>query len=145
MSEAGSRPGVEEMRVERTLLQQLIAQARTEAPKECCGLLVGTADRISRAIPSLNVGGSLTRYLVNPADHFRALKLARADGLRVVGVYHSHPHSPPVPSETDVAEATYPDYLYVIVSLLEPSVETGIRGFRLDPDGATEVRLVVIE
>ena len=36
----------------------------------------------------------------------------------MIGFYHSHPHSPAEPSAADVAEATYPGALYLIVSLV---------------------------
>ena len=51
-----------------------------------------------------------------------------AHGLAVVGFYHSHPHSLPEPSVTDLIEASYPDHLYLIVS---PSAERArVRIFR---------------
>ena len=42
---------------------------------------------------------------------------ARETGLDLLGFYHSHPHSVPVPSPTDLAESTYPDALQIIVGL----------------------------
>src|SRR3989442_9645432 len=58
-----------------------------------------------------------TRYLIDPADHFAAMRTARSNGRRVIGAYHSHPASAPTPSDSDIAEATGGrDFLYVIVS-----------------------------
>ncbi len=92
-----------------------VAHAQAEAPRECCGLLLGTPGRVERAFRARNALHSRTRYLVNPADHFEALRSARADGLEVVGAYHSHPASPPTPSPRDHAEASYPGFVYLIV------------------------------
>jgi proteasome lid subunit RPN8/RPN11 len=35
----------------------------------------------------------------------------------VIGFYHSHPHSSPAVSPTDIAEATYGNHFHLIVSL----------------------------
>jgi len=95
----------------------MLAHAREQAPRECCGLLVGKGDSIARSVRARNLDGSATRYLIDPADHFAAIRDARAEGLEVVGAYHSHPASAPVPSSTDIAEANNgSDFLYVIVS-----------------------------
>ena len=62
---------------------------------------------------------------------------ARARNLDVMGFYHSHPHSGADPSPTDLAEATYPELLYVIVSLASEPAD--VRMYRLDSQQATEV------
>lgn len=93
----------------------MLAHAQVAAPNECCGLLIGTAERVDRAVRARNLRESPTRFLVDPADHFAAIKSARAQRTAVVGVYHSHPASAAIPSEKDLAEASYPEYLYVIV------------------------------
>jgi proteasome lid subunit RPN8/RPN11 len=46
--------------------------------------------------------------------------------LEILGVYHSHPRGPAVPSSTDVAEAYYPEWLYVIVGLQGARVHVGV-------------------
>ncbi len=112
------------------MLDDLRAHAREEAPRECCGLLVGTKRAVVRSLRARNLSASATRYLVDPEDHFAALRAARAEDLAVVGAYHSHPASPPEPSETDLAEATYPHFLYVIVSLADRTREE-VRAYRL--------------
>jgi proteasome lid subunit RPN8/RPN11 len=54
---------------------------------------------------------------MDPKDHIDGRRDARRRGLAVVGFYHSHPRSPAEPSATDLSEASYPDHLYLIVSL----------------------------
>jgi [CysO sulfur-carrier protein]-S-L-cysteine hydrolase len=76
---------------------------------------------IEDAVPTRNASTQPTRYLVEPEDHFRILRDARRRGLDIVGAYHSHVITPPVPSETDRAEA-HPHFLYVIAS---PDWDTG--------------------
>jgi len=115
--------------IEPQVLADMLAHARDQAPRECCGLLVGREDSVVRSVRAKNLDASATRYLIDPADHFKAIRAARADRLEVIGAYHSHPASPPVPSPTDVAEAdSGPDFFYVIVSL----VNAEARAYRID-------------
>ena len=106
----------------RVVAEQIVAHARDASPVECCGLLVGTGSRIVEAVPAANLADSpATRFLVDPKDHIDARREARKRGLDVIGFYHSHPHSPAQPSARDRSEASYPDHLYLIVSLaVEP-------------------------
>jgi proteasome lid subunit RPN8/RPN11 len=111
------------MTVASPVIAEMLAHAREEAPRECCGLLIGTRHAIERSVRARNVADRSTRYVVDPEDHFAAIHAARRDGREVVGAYHSHPSSAPVPSPTDHAEANSgTDFVYVIVSLLEDEV-----------------------
>jgi proteasome lid subunit RPN8/RPN11 len=97
----------------------IVAHARETAPAECCGLLIGSAAEIVGAVRAGNLADSPSRFLIDPADHIRARRDARARGFDVVGFYHSHPHSDAQPSPTDLAEASYENSLYLIVGLTE--------------------------
>ena len=120
---------------------QIVREARNAAPEECCGLLIGTEDRIDEARPARNAAEQpTTRFLIDPRDHFEAIRAARSRGLEVVGFYHSHPRSPAVPSETDRAEVTYGDYLSLIVGLRER--EPDVRLYRFVDGNFLEVPLV---
>jgi len=119
----------------------LLAHARKEAPLECCGLLIGTKGQVVRSARAHNLLQSPTRYRVNPVDHIEAIRQARNEGLEVVGTYHSHPASLPQPSETDLNQATYPHFVYVIVSLVSKDTEA-IKGYRLRSGQATQVELL---
>lgn len=120
------------VRMTRAVRDAVLDHARRALPDECCGLLIGTAlgdeTHVSRAWPARNLRSSPTRYLIDPADHFAAIRTARRNGLRVVGAYHSHPTSPPSPSETDAREADDGELVYLIAS---PALGA-VRGYRLD-------------
>jgi proteasome lid subunit RPN8/RPN11 len=128
----------EAVRVRSQVLEDVAAHARDEAPLECCGLLIGVPDRIDAALRAHNLLVSPTRFELDPVDHFDAIRRARESGLAVVGVYHSHPASPPVPSPRDVAEASYPDFLYLIAGL--PGGE--VRAYRIAGGNFRPVALV---
>jgi proteasome lid subunit RPN8/RPN11 len=73
---------------------------------------------------------------VDPADHLAAWKAAEAEGLDVVGAWHSHPDQPAVPSATDRAEASAGlSYLIVAVSA---SGAGELRSWRLVDDAFEE-------
>ena len=73
------------LRMPRSALEIMLAHARREAPLECCGLLVGAGDRVTRVVPARNLRASPTRYLVDPESHFKARRRAREEGLAVLG------------------------------------------------------------
>jgi proteasome lid subunit RPN8/RPN11 len=105
-------------RISRGALDAVLTHAREVAPAECCGLLLGAGFTIAAAARTRNIADTpQSRFVVDPADHIAARRAARAQGLDVVGFYHSHPRSPAVPSATDLAEAAYPEHLYLIVGL----------------------------
>jgi len=109
----------------------VVAHAREAAPAECCGLLLGTGDLVVAVGRTRNIATDPTRrFEIDPQDHIDVRRDARGRGLAVLGFYHSHPRSPAVPSPTDLAEASYPDHLYLIVSLAAPTPEVGL--FRLE-------------
>ena len=104
-----------------TVEAAIVAQAVGAAPQECCGLLIGSAGEVVEAWPASNAADDpQRRYLVDPQDHLRALRSARARGLDVIGAYHSHPRSTAEPSPTD-ASAAFGDFFWVIVGLGGPA------------------------
>lgn len=67
------------------------------APREACGLLLGSRDgqrrRVARAVELANVADSrpTDRFRVSATDFAVAAGAARDEGLDVVGTWHSHP------------------------------------------------------
>ena len=60
----------------------------------------------------------------------------------VVGVYHSHPRGTAIPSPADLADASYDDYLYLIVGLGPEPPQVQL--FRLDEGVFIEEPLVLV-
>ncbi len=130
-----------EVSVPRVLLEEIVRHAAEEAPAECCGLLIGSGDDVRASVRARNAEASATRYLIDPVDHFAAIKQARRAALEVVGAYHSHPHSAAAPSPTDLAGA-FGGFLYVIVGMAARPAE--VRAFELVDGNFQEVELVPI-
>ena len=68
-------------------------------------------------------------YTINPKDHLRAEMDADDRDEEIIGVVHSHTHSEPYPSPTDVRQAPDPDWHYVIVGLKRDAPE--LRSYRI--------------
>ncbi len=97
------------------------AHARAEAPREACGIIIGSAPAASggaplRWIPTTNVLASSTLYEIDAAELLRISLDADDAGEFIWGIVHSHVASPAVPSTTDTTVAGYPDALYILVS-----------------------------
>jgi proteasome lid subunit RPN8/RPN11 len=121
----------------------VVAHAREAAPDECCGLLLGRGGAMLEAVRARNIAADpASQFLIDPVDHFAAIRTARARSLDIVGFYHSHPRSPAEPSARDLAEFNYPDHLYAIVSLRTEPAE--IRLFRFASRSFQPVSFVTV-
>lgn len=130
------------MKIRQAIFDRIVAHALDERPNECCGLLIGTADTIEDAVQARNVKRSATRFQVEPADHFAAIRRARSTGREVIGAYHSHPNGPSGPSETDRARLTDPSMFHVIVSLAHGT--RTVRAFRIADGNFTPLELLPV-
>jgi proteasome lid subunit RPN8/RPN11 len=152
--------------IPQQILDAMIAHARETAPYECCGLLAGTNDTVSKqyriknivslegseTLPSFD-GARVTRlqqlplekraeiaFVMDAQDFSLAKKDMRVGNLDLQVVYHSHPHSPAVPSETDITIAhEYEDLwgkinlavpVYIIISL-QDEARPDLRAYRI--------------
>jgi proteasome lid subunit RPN8/RPN11 len=138
--------------------QKILTHAESTYPEECCGLLLGKlgrasqtpnllvevrqienqwqselADELKDLIPDASSGEPLTKskfYWIDPKEMLTAQRYARERGLDIIGIYHSHPDHPAVPSEHDRILA-WSQYSYMIVSV-EQGVFRDIRCWKLD-------------
>ncbi len=87
------------------------------APREACGLLFGEGAEITAFQAVENVAESPeTRFEIDPAALFAALKAERAGGRKLIGYWHSHPSGDATPSATDAAMAAPDGKLWLIVT-----------------------------
>jgi proteasome lid subunit RPN8/RPN11 len=116
---------------------RMIEDALKAFPDECCGFMFGTEDeeenRIIGDILLVNnskEGDKTRRFEISPLDYLKAEQYAIDNNLSLLGIYHSHPKHPAIPSETDRLSAQ-PFFSYVIISVLENKAVT-IRSWRLN-------------
>jgi proteasome lid subunit RPN8/RPN11 len=117
---------------------EMMAHVLSEPALEMCGLLGGRDGVVDRVWPVPNALHSLVAYLMDGPEFAEAMIGCEFEPL---GIFHSHPAGPPIPSPTDVAEAAYPDSIYVVISLqiAPPSV----RGFMIVDGQVQEIELVI--
>ena len=107
------------MKIEQHVIQELIEQAREDAPNESCGYLLGTGDTVTENYWMENIDHSPEHFAFAPKDQFAALRYAREHGLKILANWHSHPASPSRPSQEDLRLANDPTIRYAILSLHE--------------------------
>jgi proteasome lid subunit RPN8/RPN11 len=130
------------MKVPRSIFDEMLEHAREEAPNECCGILGGSDGEAKTLYRATNAEHSPLRYTLDPNDLFRiTFREIPENDEEMLAIYHSHTASPAYPSQTDINLATYPDAVYLILSLAEG--EEPLRGFRIDDGKVTEVDLTV--
>ncbi len=125
-----------------SVLEQIKQLALAETPLECCGFLVGElgSDVAREFHPCRNIAQSKIIYTVDPRDHLRIELDAEARGLAIIGVVHSHTHTEPYPSSTDVAQAPDPGWHYVIIGLKDTEPKT--RSYRIIDSQISESQVV---
>jgi proteasome lid subunit RPN8/RPN11 len=130
------------MRLPRSMLDRIVAQARDEAPNECCGM-IATRDGVAVSLhPARNAAASPLRYEIDGMEQYRIQTAIEDAGLELGAIYHSHTRSAPEPSQTDINLAFYPDALYVIVGVAGGEAE--VRAWRI-VDGTVEEAALEVE
>lgn len=104
------------IRVSRPVLDRLLCEAARAAPRECCGILLGSDGLIDEARAARNVAADpCRRFEIEPQSLVDAQRAARAGGPAILGYYHSHPGGPAAPSATDRAQAAHDGRVWAIV------------------------------
>ena len=129
------------LRISRDVFDAICDLAFREYPLEACGLIAGIDGDAVRFYPCTNLAASAQVYTIDPKDHLRAELDAEDHDWEILGVVHSHTHSEPYPSPTDVDQAPDPEWHYLIVSLKRDSPE--LRSFRIVDTAITEEPLSI--
>jgi [CysO sulfur-carrier protein]-S-L-cysteine hydrolase len=132
------------MRIARSMLERIVAQAREEAPNECCGIVGARDGSAVTLFPVRNAAASPLRYEMDPRDQLRVFEELDAAELDVGAIYHSHTRSDPLPSQTDINLAFYPDAVYLIVGVKDPEHDD-VRAWRIVDGQVSEAPLEVEE
>jgi len=127
-----------------SLQSDLEVHTRAEFPREACGTLIGRTTELGVEVVRVERGENLNesseQFTLDPAHLVRAEQMACDDGLEIVGIWHSHPNQPAVPSTRD-REAAWRGWSYLILSVLEAGVSE-LRSWRIDGDVVREERVV---
>jgi proteasome lid subunit RPN8/RPN11 len=133
--------------ITKSQLRQMFNHAVGQLPYEACGILGGSfADNNDASLAEFfeadNTHKSAKSYYINPKDMLNADRKFESAGIEIIGVMHSHTHTDPYPSSTDIENAPDPTWYYVIVSLKYP--EPALRAYRIINGNISEEPVVVI-
>ena len=135
------------MDIAAEMLEQILAHAREEAPNECCGIVAVTSSRdggparAMRVRRARNVHESPKRFEIDGRDVLAAINEFDDAGWEIGAIYHSHTHTAPYPSQTDINfAASWPGVEWIIVGLADPSAPE-IRSYLIEKGAVHEVAL----
>lgn len=137
------------MIIAATMLDDLIAHAREEYDAECCGMVayapsepdgVPLAAKVHRAT---NVYASRKRFEIDGLEVLRTMNEFEDEDWELGAIYHSHTHTAPYPSQTDINfAAQWPGLEWVIVGLADGDPE--VRCYLIEDGQVREVELKVL-
>jgi proteasome lid subunit RPN8/RPN11 len=102
--------------VPNRLIEQMNIHVEKAYPEEGAGFLIGEEGEVREIVALSNSredGARLNRFLFTPEDYLKAELKAETLGLSLIGVFHSHPDCPNIPSEYD-REWAQPFFSYII-------------------------------
>mgnify|MGYP003953233427 FL=1 len=124
--------------VNATAMNEMRSHGEDAFPNECCGFFYGEENNglrvvtLAKRIENVKEGDQRRRFEISGKDYLNAERFAAKEGLTLLGIYHSHPIHPAIPSEHDLAVAM-PWFSYIIVSV-EPEGVDHVRSWQLTPD-----------
>ncbi|HLR32960.1 MAG TPA: M67 family metallopeptidase [Fodinibius sp.] len=122
------------LEISRQALLSMQHHAEHIYPNECCGFFYGVEGDVRRVeiiqrVQNAREGDQRRRFQIDPRDYQKAEKFALDHELDLLGVYHSHPDHPAVPSGHDLKVAM-PWFSYIIVSVQDGDTAR-VRSWRL--------------
>ena len=101
----------------QTAKQQMLEHS-SSTDVEVCGLLGGDGNKVRHYYPVKNISEQpACSFFMSPQGQLNAMREMNELGEEIVGIFHSHPASEAIPSQTDLEQATYPDVINFIVSM----------------------------
>ena len=126
------------------IFEDMLEQAKAEAPIECCGILAGRGGRAEKLYKMSNAEHRRDHYMMAPEQQFEAVKDIRSRSLDMLAIYHSHPETSARPSAEDIKLALTPNVVYVILSL-QGNNGPVVKGFQIEDGAVTEVAVRIME
>ena len=127
--------------------EKILAHCKEGLPNEACGLIGGTIEGDKKSIQKVylltNIDQSNEHFSMDPKEQLAAVKDMRANGLKLLGNFHSHPESPSRPSEEDKRLAYDTKVNYLILSLMEIDNPV-LKAFNIDEEKNVTVEEIKI-
>ena len=125
-------------RLPAVMRDEIVAHARAEVPRECCGVILGRNGDLHELRRLTNIYPGNDFYEPDAGELYRLLVETDESDIEIAAIYHSHPISRAYPSQRDVEYAGWPDSVYLICSLEHPDSPV-IRAFRIVDGEITEL------
>lgn len=132
-----------ELKIPVKIWQQMVLHCTNSFPEEACGLLAGLGKNVHVILPVDNILHSPVRFRMDPGQQLAAFQLIDDQGLELLAMYHSHPEGPDFPSQTDIAEAYYPETIYIILSGKDKDIYP--YGYTIESGRVSQVTLNIYE
>ena len=136
------------IRMKYPFLDEIAKYAKEYLPEEACGLIAGSEDENGRLITKVyyltNTDHAEDHFTMDPKEQLAAIKDMRANGLKPLGNWHSHPESPSRPSEEDKRLAYDPTVNYLILSLMDMD-QPVLKAFDIDKEKNVTIEELVIQ
>ena len=134
------------IKLSKSDFERMLSHAKKELPNEACGLIGGVIEGGSKIIKKVyfltNTDRSDKHFSLDPKEHIAAVKDMRANGFTPLGNWHSHPSSPPRPSDEDKRLAYDSSASYMILSLMDIEKPV-LNSFKIQGGSAEKEELVI--
>ena len=129
--------------IPRTIVNKLLSQAQRHADIEVCGLISAKMGQPENVYPVDNISSDKQHlFEMDPKKQIQAMKAMRENNEQLFAIYHSHPDTVAEPSVSDIAQSSYPETLYLIISLSTKGV-LQIKGFYIKDNDIEAVELTI--
>lgn len=118
------------MKITDTLLKQIYRQAQLAYPRQCAGFLLGEVEGGGFAHRIMPVAAPAAdwndRFEIDPEEFIRVADTAEDYGLELMGLYHSHPDGPALPSQADVSAEVERLYCLIVSVFQKHPLNTAV-------------------
>lgn len=124
------------LRLQPDHLDTIVLAAFQASPEEACGLLAGVDSDVKLVLPTKNIATQpQSAFAIEPGELLSALRTIDTHRYRLLGTYHSHPHGPLTPSDSDLREVfrRFPNAIHLIVVPSNP--EAQLKAWFVDTNG----------
>ena len=128
--------------IKQSASDSMIRNAESAFPHECCGFFFGNNGEVTeiKVVSNKRTDHKERRFLMDPLDFLKAEEYAEEKNLELMGIYHSHPDHPSIPSEFDRVHA-WPNLSYIIISVIKGRFDK-IQSWRLNEDRQFEEEII---
>ncbi len=130
------------LEITRESYEAMLGAALKAAPLEACGLCAGNDGAVTRFYELTNADASSEHFTMLPEEQFAAVKDMRANGTKMLAVWHSHPETPARLSAEDLRLAYMPDTVYLILSLAVND-KPDLKGFTVNDGQSQPVEIII--